>query len=71
MKTLGGIGLGLAIWAVIFVIFPRNFLGLPIGRPFETLPNGDLYVEPWTVLMMILGFFALPYFGVKALHDRD
>jgi len=69
MRTLGGIFVGLLIWAFLFLLLPQEFLGGAVGRPFD-MDDGQLIIRyPWGMVLMVVGFFAIPFFVAKAFRD--
>lgn len=71
MAFVGAV-VGLGIWAFLFLALPQEFLGGAVGRPFE-ISNGQLIIRyPWGMVLMVIGFFALPIISAKAFSDwRD
>jgi len=69
MRIFGGIVAGLLIWAFLFLVLPQEFLGGAVGRPFD-MDDGQMIIRyPWGMVLMVLGFFAIPFFAAKALHE--
>lgn len=69
MRILGGVLVGLAIWAFLFLVLPQEFLGGAVGRPFD-MDDGEIIIRyPWGFLLMIVGFFAIPYFVAKSFYE--
>ena len=71
MRVLGGIVVGLLIWAFLFLLLPQEFLGGALGRPFE-VDDGTIIIRyPWGMVLMVIGFFLIPGFMVKVFSERD
>lgn len=71
MRTLFGLFVGLLIWAFLFLVLPQEFLGGALGRPFD-LDDGQVIVRyPWGMVLMVAGFFAIPYFTAKLFTEGD
>ncbi len=70
MKALLGAAAGLAIWAVLFLLLPQEFLGTVVGRPFE-IDDGQVVIRyPWGMVVAAVALFALPIMGAKAVGDK-
>lgn len=70
MRAALGAVLGLAIWAILFLFLPQEFLGTVIGRPFE-VDDGQLIIRyPWGMVVMVVGLFVLPILLAKAFRER-
>jgi hypothetical protein len=70
MRILGGAIVGLLIWGFLFLVLPQEFLGGVVGRPFE-LDDGEVIIRyPWGMVLMVIGFFALPIICAKAFSER-
>ena len=70
MKALLGAAAGLAIWAVLFLLLPQEFLGTVVGRPFE-LDDGQVIIRyPWGMVVAAVALIALPIMGAKAVGDK-
>ena len=68
-RILGGVLLGLIVWAFLFLVLPQEFLGGALGRPFD-LGDGQIIIRyPWGMVLMVAGFFALPIMGAKAMTE--
>lgn len=69
MRILGGVVVGLLAWAFLFLVLPQEFLGGALGRPFD-LDDGQIIVRyPWGMLLMVIGFFALPIMFARAFNE--
>ena len=69
MRILGGIIVGLLVWAFLFLVLPQEFLGGALGRPFD-IDDGQLIIRyPWGMVLMVLGFFVIPFFLAKAFNE--
>jgi len=69
MRIIAGIVVGLLVWAFLFLVLPQEFLGGAVGRPFE-LDDGTIIIRyPWGMLLMIVGFFAIPGFVAKGFNE--
>jgi ABC-type transport system involved in multi-copper enzyme maturation permease subunit len=69
MRIFGGIVVGLLIWAFLFFVLPQEFLGGAFGRPFE-IDDGQIIIRyPWGMLLMVVGFFALPYLVAQQFNE--
>ncbi len=70
MRIVGGVVVGLLIWAFLFLVLPQEFLGGAVGRPFD-MDDGQLIIRyPWGMFLMVVGFFALPIICAKAFNDK-
>lgn len=70
MRALGGVVVGLLLWAFLFLVLPQEFLGGAVGRPFD-LDDGQVIIRyPWGMFLMVIGFFALPIWLAKAFSDK-
>lgn len=70
MRTLGGVVVGLLVWAFLFLLLPQEFLGGAVGRPFD-LDDGQVIVRyPWGMVLMVVGFIALPVVFAKMFRER-
>ena len=70
LRILGGVLLGLIAWAFLFLVLPQEFLGGALGRPFD-LDDGQVIIRyPWGMVLMVVGFFALPILGAKAMTEN-
>ena len=71
MAVVGGIVVGFIVWVFLFLVLPQEFLGTVVGRPFE-LDDGELIIRyPWGMVLLVLGFFALPIAFVKFFSRRS
>jgi hypothetical protein len=69
MRIFGGAVVGLLVWAFLFLVLPQEFLGGALGRPFD-LDDGQIIVRyPWGMVLMVVGFFALPIVFAKSFSE--
>lgn len=69
MRVFGGAVVGLLVWAFLFLVLPQEFLGGAVGRPFD-IDDGQIIIRyPWGMLLMVIGFFALPIVFAKTFHE--
>ena len=69
MRYLGGLVVGLIVWAFLFFVLPQEFLGGALGRPFD-MDDGQLIIRyPWGMVLMVVGFFAIPLYLARAFQE--